>query len=99
LAELWSGFEDVGNQPGTNAQRVAVLERARTVADELNRGAAELVALQGSTVLQATTLVEEVNATAERVAELNGAIRNATAAGLDPHDLADQRDLLVERLG
>lgn len=99
LSELWGAFEDVANQPGSNAPRVAVLERARIVADELNRGAAELANLHGSAVLQATTLVEEVNATAARVAELNGAIRNASAAGLDPHDLADQRDLLVERLG
>ncbi len=99
LAELWGAFDDLANQPGASAPRVALLERARTVAEELNRSAAELANLHRASVEQADALVSEVNATAARVAELNGAIRNATAAGLNPHDLADQRDLLVERLG
>ena len=99
LSELWGAFEDLSNQPGASAPRIALLERARTVAAELNRGATELVNLHRSTVEQADALVSEVNATAARIAELNGAIRNATAAELDPHDLADQRDLLIERLG
>lgn len=99
LSELWGAFDDLANQPGASAPRIALLERARTVAAELNRGATELVNLHRSTVEQADALVHEVNATAARIAELNGAIRNATAAELDPHDLADQRDLLVERLG
>jgi flagellar hook-associated protein 1 len=99
MSELWGAFDDLANQPGASAPRIALLERARTVAAELNRGATELVNLHRSTVEQTDALVQEVNATAARVAELNGAIRNATAAELDPHDLADQRDLLIERLG
>ena len=99
LSELWGAFDDLANQPGASAPRIALLERARTVAAELNRGATELVNLHRSTVSQADTLVQEVNAISARVAGLNGAIRNATAADLDPHDLADQRDLLIERLG
>ncbi|QGG94634.1 flagellar hook-associated protein FlgK [Actinomarinicola tropica] len=99
LSELWGAFDDLANQPGASAPRVALLERARTVADELNRGAAELTNLHRSALEQAEALTSEVNATAARVAELNGAVRNATAAGLDAHDLADQRDLLIERLG
>lgn len=99
LAELWGAFDDLANQPGAQAPRIALLERARTVTDELNRGATELHNLHRSSVDQANALVHEVNATVARVAELNGAIRNATAAGLSPHDLADQRDRLIERLG
>ena len=99
MSELWGSFDDLANQPGASAPRIALIERARTVAAELNRGATELVNLHRSTVEQADALVQEVNATAARVAELNGAIRNATAAELDPHDLSDQRDLLIERLG
>jgi flagellar hook-associated protein 1 len=99
LAELWGSFDDVANQPGSLSTRIALLERATTVANELNRGAAELVNLHTSITDRVGVLTSEVNATADRVAELNGAIRNATSAGLAPHDLADQRDRLIERLG
>jgi flagellar hook-associated protein 1 len=99
LAELWGSFDDVANQPGSLSTRIALLERATTVANELNRGAAELVNLHTSMSDRVGVLTDEVNATAARVADLNGAIRNATNAGLAPHDLADQRDRLIERLG
>jgi flagellar hook-associated protein 1 len=99
LAELWGSFDDVANQPGSISTRIALLERAATVAHELNRASTELANLHTSILGQAEVLVSEVNATAARVAELNGAIRNATNAGLSPHDLADQRDQLIERLG
>ncbi|MFP4514298.1 MAG: flagellar hook-associated protein FlgK [Acidimicrobiales bacterium] len=99
LSEMWASFDDVGNQPGSSAPRISLLERAGTVATELNRAATELVNLHRSSVDQADALVTEVNTTAARVAELNQAVRNATAAGLAPHDLADQRDQLVDRLG
>jgi flagellar hook-associated protein 1 len=99
LAELWGAFDDVANQPGSISTRIALIERATTVANELNRASAELGNLHTSIVDQAGVLTAEVNATAARVADLNGAIRNATNAGLSPHDLADQRDQLIERLG
>ena len=98
MAELWAAFDDVANQPGGNAARIALLERASTVANELNRASSELTNLHGSSVGQADALIKEVNATAARVADLNQAIRNASSAGLHPHDLADQRDQLIERL-
>src|SRR5690606_32989060 len=62
LSELWGSFDDLANQPGASAPRIALLERARTVADELNRAATELTNLHGSAVGQAETLVHEVNA-------------------------------------
>ncbi|MGY6500879.1 MAG: flagellar hook-associated protein FlgK [Acidimicrobiales bacterium] len=99
LAELWGAFDDVANQPGSVSTRIALLERATTVAHELNRASAELGNLHTSVTGQADVLVSEVNSTAARVAELNQAVRNATAAGLSPHDLADERDRMIERLG
>ncbi len=98
LAELWGAFDDVANQPGSISTRIALLERATTVANELNRASAEMANLHTSISDQAVVLTAEVNSTAARVAELNGAIRNATNAGLSPHDLADQRDRMIERL-
>ncbi len=47
---------------------------------------------------QLTGTVAEVNSAATGVAVLNRAITNASAAGLAPNDLTDQRDVLVQRL-
>jgi flagellar hook-associated protein 1 FlgK len=98
LAEMWAAWDDVANQPASLSTRVALTERSVTVAQELNRAASELDIAHANAVSRVDALVSEVNANAARVAELNDKIQDATAAGLDPHDLSDQRDQLIERL-
>lgn len=99
MSEFWSAWEDAANAPGDVSVRTALLERANTLIDSLHRVATQFSDLRDNTVQQMTANVAQVNATAARVAELNGQIQAATVAGLDPHDLSDQRDLLVMELG
>ncbi|MHB1139835.1 MAG: flagellar hook-associated protein FlgK, partial [Microthrixaceae bacterium] len=99
LGDFYAAWDDVANNPGDSAGRIAVLQQASTVASTLNRVSADMRAMRDSAVDEATVLVAEVNSTAARVAELNHAISQATAAGMSPHDLADERDRLVMSLG
>ena len=99
LAQFWAAWDDVANTPASIAARVALLERAGGLADTFRRVDAELRTVRAASVDEMRTIVAQANATAARVAELNGRIAEATAAGLDPHDLADQRDLLIRELG
>lgn len=98
LGDFWAAWDDVANNPGSTAGRIAVLQQASTVASSLNRIAAEQRGLRDAAASELGALVSEVNAIARSIAELNGAVGRATAAGLDPHDLADQRDQLVVQL-
>lgn len=98
MAELWAGWGDVANHPTDLAARSQLLEQAKTLATGFNRTREEIGTLWESQVEQLQVTVSEVNATAARVAELNGAIERATKGGLSPNDLADQRDRLVLEL-
>jgi flagellar hook-associated protein 1 FlgK len=99
LADFWSGWDDVANQPDNLAARSQLLERAQTLASGLN-GASERLEKQWSASReQLSATVQDINATAASVAEYNRAIMSATKAGLSPNDLADQRDLMVQKLG
>jgi flagellar hook-associated protein 1 len=98
LAEFWSGFDDVANRPTDLAARTQLLERASTLAAGLNKAASRLEAQWLAARAEVQGLAQDVDATATTVAELNRAIGAATAAGLSPNDLADQRDVLVQRL-
>jgi flagellar hook-associated protein 1 FlgK len=99
MADLWAGFDDVANHPDDLAARSQLIERASTLATSLNRTAGQLATQWSNNREQLGALVQEVNATAARVAELNDSIARAINAGLTPNDLADQRDLLVQELG
>jgi flagellar hook-associated protein 1 FlgK len=103
LADFWAGFEDLANNPGDLASRSQLLQRGITVATTINQAGSDLDNLWKSSVEQLQTVVTGVNATAKSVADLNGAIKRATAAGLSPNSLLDQRDKLAlqlaERIG
>ena len=98
LGEFWAGWDDVANRPDDGAARAQLLQRGQALASHVNQAAEALQKLAGDAADQFGRTVEEVNATAGRVAELNRAIQTATAAGLSPNDLADQRDALVVKL-
>lgn len=98
LADFWAGWDDVANRPGDLAARAQLVERARTLVTSINQAYADLGAAWAASLEQVRITVDEVNATAARVAELNAAIERAVRGGLSPNDLADQRDLLVQQL-
>lgn len=98
LADFWAGFEDISNAPGNLASRSQLIQRAETLASSLNQAAADMDNLWKTSVEQLQTVLTGVNATADRVAELNGSIKRATSAGLSPNALLDQRDQLAKQL-
>jgi flagellar hook-associated protein 1 FlgK len=99
LADFWSGWDDVANQPDSLAARSQLLERAQTLASGVNSASERLEKQWTASREQLDATVQDINATAASVAEYNRAIMSATKAGLSPNDLADQRDLMVQRLG
>jgi flagellar hook-associated protein 1 FlgK len=98
LADFWAGWEDVANSPGSLASRSQLLQRAETLSVSINQAASDMDQLWKSSVEQLQTVLTGVNSTADRVAELNGSIKRATAAGLNPNALLDQRDRLLKTL-
>lgn len=98
LADFWAGWDDVGLSPTDPAARSQLLERATTLTSTFQQLDQALADLGSASVEQLTAAIQEVNAIAGRIADLNGNIRSATAAGLNANDLIDQRDLLAMRL-
>jgi flagellar hook-associated protein 1 FlgK len=98
MQEFWASWQDLSNATGDGASAAVVLERARVLADRIAAGATETAAQWTSLRGAADTMVSEVNATAERVAELNDAIRRTALAGGNVNELLDERDRLTGRL-
>jgi flagellar hook-associated protein 1 len=98
LTEVWDGWEDVANQPDTDAARAQVIKRLETLVGGIQFSNASLEAQWTQTRENLDVLVKDVNAAATTIAELNKAIRGAHQAGLPANDLADRRDVLVMKL-
>jgi flagellar hook-associated protein 1 len=98
LGDYWAAWHDVANQPQELASRAALLEQAQTLTTAINRSGLQLENARSDVVSQLQATVADANALAGRIADLNAGIRSAVAAGLQPDDLLDQRDVLVEQL-
>ncbi|MGD9956431.1 MAG: flagellar hook-associated protein FlgK [Candidatus Nanopelagicales bacterium] len=98
LSDMWSAFHDVANQPGDTGTRNALLQSAATVTDWLNETSARLTALSGDVLSQARTDLDQVNALAGQIADLNVSIMRARDGQMPTNELADQRDLLAMKL-
>lgn len=98
LQAFWTSWQDLSNSTGEAASAAVVLERARVLADRIAAGSTETSAQWSALRGDATTMVAEVNQTAERVADLNDAIRRTGLAGGNVNELLDERDRLTARL-
>lgn len=98
MADMWRGFQDVANKPEDPAARGQVIKRLETLVGGLHFSNAQLDGQWMQNRENLTVLVEDVNATAGTIAQLNSAILRANQGGLPANDLTDQRDVLVMRL-
>ena len=98
LSSFWASFQDLANNPDSVAARTQVLQTGAGVTDTLGQVATAAAQAWTDTRGGLDLLVQEVNATAASVADLNRSIRDASAAGTTPNELLDQRDTLVQRL-
>lgn len=99
LSSFWNSWHDVANDPTATAPRTALLATATQLAGAFGRVSGDLDQQWTDGREQLTATVAEVNQTAANVARLNDAIRSSTASGVPAHELSDQRDQLVLRLG
>ena len=98
LNEFWAGWQDVANQPGNEASRTQLLQRSETLAATIRKVDSDLSRLHDETIEEIGTQVTQINSMAKQISGLNNSIQTATLNGLNPNDLADQRDNLIAKL-
>jgi flagellar hook-associated protein 1 FlgK len=98
MSDFLAGFDDVANKPGDTAAREQLVERAQTLVTGFSQLDTTLASIRDNSVEELQASMVDVNATAQRIAELNARIKVATTAGLSPNDLMDQRDLAASQL-
>ncbi len=102
LDQFWSSFQALANQPTDSAARINVITTARsltTMFGDLDRQLSTIQTDAASAYSALTTGPNnQVGTYAKQLAELNDQIGHALAAGQQPNDMLDQRDLILDRL-
>lgn len=98
LSRFWAGWQELSNSPDSTAAASVVLTGAQTLVAQIADGYRAVADQWSDARGSARGLVAQINAAAGEIAELNGAIRNATASGASPNELVDRRNLLAQNV-
>ena len=98
LRDMWGAWNDVANNPQLAAPRSALIQQSAVVADQFNAAQDALGRQWSQNRTQMTAYVDEVNGTANSIAQLNDSIIKANASGLTVNELEDRRDQLAMKL-
>ncbi|MFC7273982.1 flagellar hook-associated protein FlgK [Paractinoplanes rhizophilus] len=98
LHDMWDAWNDVANNWQDPSTRTALIERSRTVAITLNDTHASLANQFASQNGEMGAFVDQVNAMAASIAEMNHEIVIAQQSGLPANELQDQRDRNIMQL-
>ena len=95
---FWSTMDAVANNPQSMSARQAFAEAADALADGFNQVSTDLAGVASQSDQRLNQTVTDVNAISQRIAQLNGEIRNALDHSHQPNDLLDERDRLMDDL-
>lgn len=98
MQEFWASWQDLGNAAGDGAAAAVVLQQAATLAARIADGSRAVSSQWSALRKDASTMVDQVNHAAARVAELNDTIRRSTLAGGQVNELLDERDRVAADL-
>ena len=99
LANFWSSFDAIAQDPSGMASRTQVVDQAQGLAQSLNEASTQLTQLATNTVSQLQGQVSQANQLIQQAATLNGQIAATAGGGGSPNQLIDQLNQVVNQLG
>jgi flagellar hook-associated protein 1 len=102
LGNFWSSFQTLANNPADSSARISVVAAGKALSTSFSDLDTRLSKIQADAGAEYATLTtgpsNQVGEYAKRLAELNDQIGLAQAAGQQPNDMLDQRDLILDHL-
>ena len=98
LDEFWASLQELSKNPESAPVREAVIQQAKTLGTFLDQLVSNLDKYADQLNSQIKYDVDDVNDKLTQIAALNKTIAQVEASGMNPNDLYDKRDLLVDKL-
>ncbi len=99
MDRFWDSWEELSIYPEQMASRQAVLENGRALVEGIQLRYQGLEQIRSMLNDDIRASLAEVNELSAEIAQYNHEIVKVKAAGDEPNDLMDRRDLLIEELG
>jgi len=98
LDAMFDSWNNLAANPADDGARFDLRMKAATLVSRIRDVHERLVTQDAMLRSQVTDTIGQINTLGQRIQELNEEIRRQTAAGADPNDLLDQRQVAIEDL-
>jgi len=98
LANFWNSWQELSKNAENSPIRAALVQNSISLANGINHMYSQLETIKTDQRDLANIYIDDINSKARQIAALNKQIVNITAAGDQPNDLLDRRDLLLDEL-
>ncbi len=98
LTQFFNSWQTLSTHPEDSSSRNSVIQDGTLLAQSFQRLHTELTQTHDSLNDDISTKIASINQLTAQIGDLNSQIINAAAAGGDPSDLQDQRDLKLDDL-
>lgn len=98
IEQFFNDVNKLATNPSDTTQRTVVIGDANNLANTFNSLSNSLSQVQSGLDSQLSNGISDINSLAQRIAQLNDKIENASINSGPPNDLLDQRDQLVNQL-
>lgn len=99
LADFWSSWDSIAQDPSGSAPRTQVIDQAKGLATSLNEAAGQLDQLSANTASELKGQLAQVDTLLGQAAQLNGQITATAGGGGSANQLVDQLNQVVGQLG
>ncbi|MCY6959545.1 flagellar hook-associated protein FlgK [Clostridium brassicae] len=98
IGKFFQSWDELSKQAANSNARTVVAQQSAALANELNHTYSQLEKVKENAHDSIKQTVFEVNGILERLDKLNQQIMSVKVSGMEPNDLMDQRDLLLDQL-
>lgn len=99
LGKFWESWQALSNNPELSSNRQTVVQQAQLLTDQLRSMTGELTQTKFDTGVSMKSAINDVNALAKQIADLNTKITASETDKQQQNDLRDTRDNLLKDLG
>jgi len=98
LDAFWNSWQELSKTPENSNAKTIVAQSAVTFCDAANHMDGQMETLKADLATLQTSKVYDANVLVGQINDMNDQIYRVKIKGLEPNDLMDRRDLLVDRL-